>query len=114
MRSCIAARSQPKAGARRVGYTGRGFVSGRHRYRLSARSSPLERGFSKETAVTTKRSTKFLHEGQYAAEAEVELIESDSGWSPYLSVEDAEKLDEVREALRTGDLKKAGRLARVF
>jgi hypothetical protein len=29
-------------------------------------------------------------------------------------VEDAEKLDEVREALKTGDLKKAGHLARVF
>jgi hypothetical protein len=58
--------------------------------------------------------TKFIHEGQYAAAVEVERTESDTGWSPYLSVEDAQKLDEVREALKTGDLKKAGHLARVY
>jgi hypothetical protein len=31
-----------------------------------------------------------------------------------LSLDDAQKLDEVREALRASDLKKASRLARVF
>jgi hypothetical protein len=40
--------------------------------------------------------------------------ESETGWSPYLSLDDAQKLDEVREALRASDLKKASRLARVF
>ena len=30
---------------------------------------------------------------------EVELIDGDAGWPPYLSVRDAEKLDDVREAL---------------
>ncbi|MFM7791207.1 MAG: hypothetical protein ACKO90_24910 [Microcystis panniformis] len=34
------------------------------------------------------------------AEVEVELIETPEGWSPYLSLEDAQKLDDVREALR--------------
>jgi hypothetical protein len=29
-------------------------------------------------------------------------------------VEDAQKLDEVRDALKNGDLKKAGHLSRVF
>lgn len=56
----------------------------------------------------SKRYTKFIQEGQYAAAVDIEWIESDTGWSPYLSVEDAQKLDEVREALRKGDLKKAG------
>ncbi|MCI0627322.1 MAG: hypothetical protein L0387_37700 [Acidobacteria bacterium] len=64
--------------------------------------------------MTQKRGTKFVHEGQYAAAVEVNWIETDTGWSPYLSVDDARKLDEVREALRRGDLKKAGQLARVF
>lgn len=64
--------------------------------------------------MTTKRRMKFVHEGQYAAEVEVEWIESDTGWSPYLSLEDAERLDQVREALRKGDLKKASQLARVY
>jgi hypothetical protein len=64
--------------------------------------------------MNKRHNTKFIHEGQYAAAVELEWVESDTGWSPYLSVEDAQKFDEVREALRTGDLKKAGRLARVF
>jgi hypothetical protein len=57
---------------------------------------------------------KLVHEGQYVAEVEVELIESDEGWSPYLSLEDAYKLDDVRSALRRGDLESAMRLSRVF
>jgi hypothetical protein len=61
-----------------------------------------------------RRHTKFVHEGQYVAEVEVELIETDEGWSPYLSLEDAYKLDDVRAALRRGDLKSATRLSRVF
>jgi len=62
-----------------------------------------------------KRShTKLVHEGQYVAEVDVELVDTDEGWSPYLSLEDAYKLDDVREALRRGDVKSAARLARVF
>ncbi len=61
-----------------------------------------------------KRGSKFLHEGQYAAEVEVEWLESEEGWPPYLSLKDAQKLDEVREALRQGDLQRAGQLARIF
>ena len=57
---------------------------------------------------------KLLHEGQYAAEVNVELIYADDGWSPYLSLADAQKLDDVREALRRGDLQAAAKLARVF
>jgi hypothetical protein len=64
--------------------------------------------------MTKRHHAKFVPEGQYAAAVEVDWIESETGWSPCLSVEDAEKLDEVRDALKTGDLKKAGILARVF
>jgi hypothetical protein len=55
-----------------------------------------------------------VHEGEYVAEVDVELIESDSGWSPYLSLDDAFKLDDVREALRRGDVRAASRRARIF
>jgi hypothetical protein len=61
-----------------------------------------------------RRHKKFVHEGQYVAEVDVELIETDEGWSPYLSLEDAYKLDDVRAALRRGDVKSAARLSRVF
>lgn len=60
------------------------------------------------------RHVKLIHEGRYAAEVEVELIYDDQGWSPYLSVEDAYKLDDVRDALRRGDIEAAAKLARVF
>jgi hypothetical protein len=42
------------------------------------------------------------------------LIVTDEGWSPYLSVEDAYKLDDVRQALRAGDLKMASKIGRIF
>ncbi|HMD85824.1 MAG TPA: hypothetical protein VKO18_14105 [Terriglobia bacterium] len=43
--------------------------------------------------MTSKQHTKFIHEGQYAAAVEVDWIESETGWSPCLSAEDAQKLD---------------------
>lgn len=61
-----------------------------------------------------RRQIKLVHAGQYAAEVEVELLYDDQGWSPYLSLEDAYKLDNVREALRRGDIEAASELARVF
>ncbi len=57
---------------------------------------------------------KLVREGDYVAEVEIELTESDTGWSPHLSLEDACKLDDVRDALRRGDLRRAASLARVF
>jgi hypothetical protein len=64
--------------------------------------------------MSAKQTTKLVHEGDYVAEVEVELIESEEGWAPYLSLADAQKLDAVREALRRGDLKAASQSARVF
>jgi len=61
-----------------------------------------------------RHHTKLVHEGAYVAEVDVELIETDDGWSPYLSVEDAYKLDDVRDALKRNDLSVAAKLARVF
>jgi hypothetical protein len=64
--------------------------------------------------MSTRKKTKYVHEGQYVAEVDVELLEDDTGWSPYLSVEDACRLQDVREALHRGDIAAASRLARVF
>ncbi len=61
-----------------------------------------------------KIHTRLVHEGQYVAEVDVELIDTGEGWSPYLSLEDAYKLDDVRDALRRKDIKRAAKLARVF
>ena len=48
------------------------------------------------------------------AEVDGELIETDTGGLSYLSLEDAYKVDDVREALRRGDISLASKLARVF
>jgi hypothetical protein len=64
--------------------------------------------------MTRKRTTKLIHEGEFVAEVDVELILTDEGWTPYLSLEDAYKLDEVRLALRQGDVEAAARMARVY
>jgi len=64
--------------------------------------------------MRTRHRAKLLHEGEYVAEVDVELVESDQGWSPYLTLEDAYKLDDVRDALRRGDVRTASRLARVY
>lgn len=64
--------------------------------------------------MTRRQVTKLIHEGKYAAEVDVYLITTDDEWSPYLSLEDAYKLDDVRQALRQGDLESATKMARVF
>jgi hypothetical protein len=61
-----------------------------------------------------KHSVKMIREGDYIAEVSVEMICDETGWSPYLSFRDAEKLDTVREALRNGNIGIAGRIARIF
>ncbi len=64
--------------------------------------------------MSKRTKTKFIHERNYVAEVDVELMEEPEGWSPYLSFEDAYRLDDVREALRRGDVKTAAKYSRVF
>lgn len=64
--------------------------------------------------MKTRKRTKYIHEGKFVAEVDVELLEDEAGWSPYLTVEDACRLDKVREALRKGDVSVALKLARIF
>lgn len=64
--------------------------------------------------MNKKRHQKLVHEGSYVAEVDIELIDTGEGWSPYISLEDAEKLDDVRAALRGGDIAAASKLARVY
>ena len=61
--------------------------------------------------MNAKSTKRLVREGNLAAEVDVTLVEADGGWTPYLSIEDAYKLDDVRDALREGDVKRAARLA---
>ena len=71
-------------------------------------------GFYEADQTMTRTAKEFVHEGKYAAEVVVELIEDDSAWSPYLSPADVKKLDAVRLALRAGDIAEAAKHGRVF
>lgn len=61
-----------------------------------------------------RKIKKLVHEGDYLAEVEVATLDDESPWSPYLSHEDALKLDRVRLALRRGDIAAATKEATVF
>jgi hypothetical protein len=74
----------------------------------------MDKGPDEEKEMSTRRKKKLVHEGQYVAEVEIEVMDTDASWSPYLSMEDAYKLDDVRSALRRGDIKTASALARVY
>lgn len=61
--------------------------------------------------MSTKSTKRLVREGDFVAEVDVNLVEAEDGWTPYLSLDDAYKLDDVRDALRAGDVKRAARLA---
>jgi len=62
----------------------------------------------------TKKQTKLIHVDEYVAEVEVELIITNDEWSPYLSVADAYKLDDVRQALHQKDIATASKYGQVY
>lgn len=64
--------------------------------------------------MSPRQKIKLVHEGQYVAEVAVEVAESEQGWSPTISLEDAYKLDDVREALKAGNLKAAAQYGSVY
>ena len=49
--------------------------------------------------MNKRKHIKYIHEGHYVAEVDVELIDAEEGWSPYLTVDDALKLDDASAAL---------------
>ena len=62
----------------------------------------------------TRQATKLIRDGRHVAEVSIELEYSDESWSPTMSLEDAEKLERVRLALRRGDIAAAAKDAKVF
>jgi hypothetical protein len=64
--------------------------------------------------MKTNRHTKLIHEGDYLVEVEIERLPSVEGWSPYLSVEDTNKLDDARDSVRQGNITAASKLANVY
>jgi hypothetical protein len=97
-----------------LGYPERASRTRSFDYSLQTRSHSVGERLNKETKVKRQKRTKLVHEGQYLAEVDVEPFVTEDGWSPYLSIEDSYKLDDVREALRRGDVVSAAGLGREF
>jgi hypothetical protein len=66
------------------------------------------RGAGRGTGIRSIRGARSI------AEVEVNLFEAPGGWAPYQSLDDAYKLDDVQEALRMGDVKRASQLSTRF
>jgi hypothetical protein len=66
---------------------------------------------AEETDMSTRPTKRLVREGDFVAEVHVNLVEAEGSWALYLSLDDAYKLDDVRDALRAGDVKRASRLA---
>lgn len=64
--------------------------------------------------MNTKTQTKLIRQGDYVAEIEVTFTYTEHDWSPYLSLQEGEKLDTLRLALQQGDLATATNMARVY
>ena len=72
---------------------------------------------SSQSGARFENVTRLVEEGGYIAKIPVKMIyESDdpTNWGPYLSAEDALKLDEVRSALRRRDIPAAARYGEIF
>lgn len=72
---------------------------------------------SSQSDARFEHVTRLVEEGGYIAKIPVTLIyESDdpTNWGPYLSAQDALKLDEVRSALRRRDIPAAARHGEIF
>ena len=64
--------------------------------------------------MSHRETTRLVREGNYVAEVSVDLVEAEGGWSPYLTLDDAYRLDDIRDALRRGDIHTTSRMARVY
>jgi len=64
--------------------------------------------------MQNRKHVKLVHEGRYVAEVELEIIDSENAWSPYISLDDALKLDTIRELLREDNIAEAKKLGKVY
>lgn len=63
--------------------------------------------------MTHRWQPKLVREGESVGEVEIEGIDTGKGWSPELSLDDAQQVEAVQEALRRGDLTAANQLSQM-
>ena len=71
----------------------------------------MGRDVAQEALMSSRTTLRLVREGEYVAEVAVQLSDEEGAWAPYISVSEASRLDAVRAALRSGDLRRASQLA---
>ena len=59
--------------------------------------------------MRTRKTTKLVREGKYAAEVPIELFYGEEFWSPKMSADDVHKLENARLALQRSDIAEASK-----
>lgn len=57
---------------------------------------------------------KLIHEGHYLAKVYIEAEQTEAPWGPYVTPEEAGKIDALRLALRRNDIATAARYGTVY
>ena len=74
----------------------------------------MEQGLYGETHSMSTAKFEIVRAGDVLAEVPVAEIPDNGAWGPYLSLDDALKIERVRIALETGNLKEAANEARLY
>lgn len=68
-------------------------------------------GMVNQPKLNQRPTVRLLRDGDLVAEVAVTLVDAEKGWTPYLLLEDSCKLDDVRAALRAGDVRRVAKVA---
>jgi len=62
----------------------------------------------------TLTKTKRLYVGDVMAEIEVNMTDEPEAWGPHIDPEELDRIDSIREALKSGNLEAAAKEARLY
>lgn len=74
----------------------------------------MGRNIKDEKVMGTFTKTKRIYVGDVMAEIEVEMADEPEAWGPHIDPSELDRIDELRRALKTGDLKAASRLGKLY
>ena len=64
--------------------------------------------------TTSYTNKKLIRDGDLVAEVQIELSDDHEEWGPTMSLSDARKVDEVRDAMRRHDYDAVRQIARLY
>ena len=74
----------------------------------------MGQGIEGEEMMSTFTKIKRIYVGDVMAEIDVVMTEEPSAWGPHIDPSELDRIDELRRALKSGDLKAASKEARLY